>query len=213
MAPSHRPARRAACAVLRTALGVTVALHAPAAAAQTGSGTVTFTFTAFSGPIANALEADQNDPTQWSNTGLVNGVTPAATGWRRRSTDPGVPGFVTGDLTFGSPTSEVRLRYARIPAGDPRENVISFTPRPFTNVTPGQDFVLGTLFFQNGQWHGGGDTPARNVPTDLAFTLTTASGDGAAFNRTISGTVSMVVNQLATEPVTLPEQQAEADWV
>jgi hypothetical protein len=115
-----------------------------------------------------------------------------------------------------APTTSVVLRYTALAPGDAAENIISFAPRPFTNVALGQDFVLGTLTFQNGAWTGGGDTPAFNIPSNLDFRITTTSPDGPAFNQTITGTVKLVVNQVDPNlfPYTDPaNQNAEADWV
>ncbi len=185
----------------------------PAPAA--GSGTVQFEFTSFNGPMALARQSELIDPTVWATRGVVNGVVPTANGWADAGYTGVDPyGYVTGAMAqVPGGGSSVNLKYAWDTPGD-YENVISFTPRSFTNVAVGQDFVLGTLTFKNGGWYGGGATAAFNTPTSLGFTITTVSPTGPAFNQTLSGSITMVVN--APDPndsTTLAGQQAEADWV
>ena len=57
-----RPIPIARHRLVPTLLAVVVALHAHTAGAQTGSGTVSFKFVRFSGPVALADAADVNDP-------------------------------------------------------------------------------------------------------------------------------------------------------
>lgn len=184
-------------------------------AAQTGSGTVAFAFTSFSGPISLSTFADRNDPTAWGTRGLVNEVAVAPSGTWVDGGYINSPDFghVLGSTAL-APSNTVALRYDYVTAGTLQENVISFVPRPFTNVSVGQNFVLGTLTFQNGFWYGGGGTPAFNVTSDLGFTITTSSASGAAFNQTITGVVRMVVNAPdEADPTTSAGQMAQADWV
>jgi hypothetical protein len=186
------------------------------AGAQSGSGSVAFTFTGFAGPMALAQEADQNNSLRWSSTGLVNEVRPEVVGWAPRGSSPGDGGWVLGAQPFSptAPLTSVRLRQTSAAPGTPDENVISFAPRDFTNVAQGEDFVLGTLTFQNGSWFGAGFTPPLNTPTDLFFSLATTSPDGAAYNQTIAGAIRMVVNgPLIIDNSTPAGQEAQADWV
>jgi hypothetical protein len=185
------------------------------ATAQTGSGTVAFTFTDFTGPFATAREDFQNVPGFWNNVGRVNGVTPQKTGWVPYTAGPSPSeGYILGTQSLTEPVSAVSLLYSFSAPGSADENIISFAARPFTNITVGQDFVLGTLTFKNGAWVGAGTTSALNVPTDLGFRITTTSADGSAFNQTITGRVRMVVNNPAgLDRSTRAGQEAEADWV
>jgi hypothetical protein len=193
-------------------------LAVPLAASAAGSGTVEFEFTSFSGPMAMAQQSKSSDPTQWASRGVVNGVVPTANGWADsgyRFSDPSDPdGYVTGSLAqVPGGGNSVTLKYEWDLAGD-YENVISFAPRDFVDVAAGQDFVLGTLSFKNGGWYGGGATAAFNTPTQLGFTITTSSSSGQAFNQTLSGFITMVVNSpYPNDTTTLAGQQAEADWV
>jgi hypothetical protein len=217
MMPSSTPfARRALRAALAT-LGAAVALHASDAGAQVGSGTVSFKFTSFSGPFAVANQADTFTPANWVLTGLVDGGSVTPSGWVPLG-DPGDPnrGYVTGTRALSSSSNSVSLRYDVFPPGDPAENIISFAPRPFTNVALGQNFVLGTVTYQNGAWTGGGVNPFFNTPTKLGFEITTLSPNGSAFNQTITGSIVVVVNQVdpSVNPYTIrANQDAEADWI
>lgn len=206
------PRRPAAAATL--ALLAAAALARPAAA-QLGSGTVSFTFTSFTGPMAVSTQAASGDPTQWPLTGLVNDVAPTPTGaWVTRDGVAGGGGYVIGTHQFTTPATSVNLRYTVFDPTSPVANILSFAARPFTNVAVGQDFVLGTLTFQNGGWFGSGATAALNTPTDLGFRITTTSASGAQFNQTIVGSLRMTVNAPDNNDVTtLPGQEAEADWV
>ncbi len=200
----------------RIAPVVLLAVAPLAAVAQTGSGTVEFGFTSFSGPIGIAQEAAQSDPNQWVTTGLINGVTPTPGGWAPSSANPGLTGgWVTGTMALGG-VDTVRMRYTWIdPVATPHgENIISFTPAPFTDVEVGQTFVLGTLSYQNGWWYGAGEPAAYNLPTDLGFEIRTHSNDGAQFNQTLSGTLRNAVHIVPGDAGTLPGNfEAEADWI
>jgi len=182
--------------------------------AQTGSGTVQFAFTDFSGPIARSSMADAANPANWGSTGLVNGVTPAPTGaWASDgSTGPWASGFVMGQSTLSG--ASVNFRYNWVDASSAGANVVSFTPAAFSNVAIGQSFVLGTLTYQNGFWYGGGETAAFNTPTNFGFTIHTVSPDGPAFNQTLSGTLRNAIHSVPNDGGLLPANyQAEADWV
>lgn len=184
------------------------------ATAQTGSGTVQFDFTGFSGPIARSSMADAANPANWGSTGLVNGVTPAPTGaWASDgSTGPWASGFVMGQSTLSG--SSVNFRYTWVDPSSAGANVVSFTPAAFSNVAIGQSFVLGTLTYQNGFWYGGGETAAFNTPTDFGFTIRTTSADGPAFNQTLSGTLRNVVHVVPNDGGFIAANfGAEADWV
>lgn len=180
-----------------------------AAVAQTGSGTVQFEFTSVQGPIATSTQANAFNPANWGTLGLVNGQLPTPSGWVSRGDD----GYVTGSLALGG-TNTVQFQYDRANWPSTFFNILSFAPANFSNVAVGQSFLLGTLTYQNGAWFGAHlSDPALNVPTDFGFTMRTVSGDGAAFNQTISGVVRNVNYSVPGDP-TLPENhEAEADWV
>ncbi len=193
-----------------------VLLAAPtwALAQSPGSGSVNFEFTSYTGPIGISLQADTFNSAAWFNRGLVNEESSVSvTGWSTRGQGSDSDGCVIGSArVYNTPT--VALRSITTAAGSAGENLISFTPRPFNNVLPGQDFVLGTLSFQNGFWFGSGPTAAFNAPADLAFNLGTTSVDGAQFNQSISGNIRLVVHAPdGLDYSTLAGQQAEADWV
>lgn len=183
-----------------------------------GSGTVNFQFTGFSGPLAASTFDNLYDSSSWIVPGLVNGVGAASLptfflGWSSAGSPTSDIGFVSGVLAL-APTQSVSMRYASEAAGSSLENIITFTPRSFTNVAVGEDFVLGTLTFQNGGWNGGGFSASENVPSRLDFTLTTQSASGAAFNQAMSGSVTMVVHSPQNnDRNTLAGQEAEADWI
>lgn len=190
-----------------------------AAAQGTGSGTVDFRFLSFEGPFAASTLDNLGSPGDWIAPGLVNGVDPGASipqyllGWSSAGSPGSSIGFVRGQMNL-APTSTVSLRYASELPGSTLENLISFTPRPFTDVPVGQDFVLGTMTFQNGGWLGGGFLAADNVPTHLDFEVRTLSADGGAFNQTMYGRVTMVVTApQGNDPTTLAGQEAEADFI
>lgn len=185
-------------------------------AALAASGTVNLAFTTFSGPFVRVVEADAQNPSAWGSRGLVNGNTavPFFDSWAPTSGNPGSVGFSVGSQAISGAPSAVELRYDTLPVGDPIANIISFVPSTFTNVAVGQDFKLGTLTFQNGGWFGAGDSAAFNTPTDLSFTLSTVSSDGAQFNQTIAGIIRMSVNSpFPNDLGTLGGLEAEADWI
>lgn len=179
-----------------------------------GSGSVNFEFTRYTGPIAISLQADTFNSAAWINRGLVNEESSVSvSGWSSQGYGSNSNGYVIGSAPVYN-TPGVALRYVTTVAGSAGENLISFTPRAFNNVLPGQDFVLGTLSFQNGFWFGGGANAAFNAPADLAFNLSTVSADGAQFNQSISGSIRLVVNAPdGLDYNTLVGQQAEADWL
>jgi MYXO-CTERM domain-containing protein len=193
---------------------MTLALCAAAVpAAHAASGTVQFEFTSFSGPMALAPSFDALNSANWLSTGLVNGRVPVANGWAnagRVGVNPS--GFVTGTLPLSGDT--VRYRYTSVATGSPIENIISFVPSSFSNVSIGQSFLLGTLYYQNGGWYGGGESAFYNTPSNFGFTIRTTSSDGAAFNQTLNGTIRNVVHVVPDDAGFLPANyQAEADWV
>jgi hypothetical protein len=212
--PKHRSHPLALVVALAAMLGPRM-LHAqPRSQDQTvitGSGLVDFRFTQFRGP---AYQWNPNH--NFTNSGLVNG---------------GFPSTFVGPVTCSRPVTDadcrltlysealtgnsVSLRYDYEPAGSPRENLVTFTPNAFNNVPLGQDFVLGSLLYQNGAWFGGGDPGAGNIPTFLDFVITTtATRGGAPFNQTFSGTITMVTNNPWPEDCsTLAGQQAQADYL
>lgn len=199
--------------VLLTAVCV-LAAHGVSGAAglATGSGTVQFEFTGFSGPMALASQADASDSSKWITTGLVNDRVPTAVGWA----NPGRPdnlGWVLGTMPLGG--SEVRFRYGSVDAASAGVNVISFAPASFSNVSVGQSFLLGTLTYQNGFWYGAGwDSALLNTPSDFGFRITTSSADGSAFNQELRGTLRNVVHAVPNDGGFLPgNYEAEADWV
>lgn len=199
--------------VLLTVLSL-LAAHGVSGAAglATGSGSVQFEFTGFSGPMAMASQADAGDSSKWITTGLVNDVVPTAGGWA----NPGRPdnvGWVTGTMPLSG--SEVRFRYGSVDPASVGVNVISFVPASFSNVFVGESFLLGTLSYQNGFWYGAGwDSALLNTHSDFGFKITTSSSDGPAFNQELSGTLRNVINAVPNDGGFLPgNYEAEADWV
>ncbi|MBL8492485.1 MAG: choice-of-anchor K domain-containing protein [Rhodocyclaceae bacterium] len=193
-----------------------VALAAGSTVVHAGSGDVRFSFTWFSGPhtVTTAF-----GPT----IGRVNGdvvpnvaaTTPTGYGGWNLIGDMSLTPYSasTADSGLGG-TASVDLRYDWVTPPSIFENRISFTPRSFTGVSVGEDFVLGTLSFQNGAWFGAGATPDLNLPSQFGFTIQTVSGDGAAFNQSISGSIVMAVHSpLDNDTSTLAGQEAEADWI
>ncbi len=183
------------------------------AAAQTSAinGQVLFDFTGYSGPIGSGTQAQAPNPAQWSGTGLVNGVvgTPDG-GWV--PADAFGFGYVTGHAPLAGARAELRYDWAA--PTDPWTNVIRFEPNPSFSVAVGQDFVLGTLYFKNGGWYGGSDSGVNDVPSVLNFNLRTQTTAGAAYDLTLSGTLTMAVHAPAgLDHSTLAGQEAEADWV
>jgi hypothetical protein len=180
---------------------------APAAHAATGSGTISFEFTSFSGPFAASEEIYLGDPAQWQLTGAVNGQTPALNG----VTSPAFPGFVYigGTQALSGPSVEmVYTNFAGAIA-----SVITFTPATsFANVTTGQAFRLGSLEFTNGQWVGGSGDPATNYPVNLGFRLTTSSST-PEFNQVLTDAFTVVTNQGNGDCNDAQNQRDEADFI
>ena len=201
--------------VMAGAAGFCLALGGQANAA-TGSGTLDFTFTGFSGAFASApASADPSNPADYSLIGSVNGVEPVYNG---TSVDAGF-GFryLGGDGPLSGQSAT--LVYDNLPGAIP--NVITFTPEAgFSNVSTGQPFKVGTLSFTNGQWVGGSFDPLNNMVSNLNFTLTTASST-PEFNQVIHDSVMMTTNQLknriapdGTDLCTTSQgQMDEADFV
>jgi hypothetical protein len=182
--------------------------------AATGSGTVQFDFTGFSGPMARSSQANATDPSSWVTKGLVNGTAPTPTGWASDgSTGPWASGYVTGEQPLSG--ASVRFHYEWLTdPNSPGVNLISFAPAAFSNVTLGQTFVLGTLTYQNGFWYGAGETSLLNTPSDFGFTIRTVSNDGPQFNQSLSGTLRNVIHAVPNDGGFLPgNYEAEADWV
>jgi hypothetical protein len=128
--------------------------------AAAASGTVQFDFTGFSGPMARSTAANAADPSKWISKGLVNGITPTRSGWvTDGSTGSLASGYVTGTQSLRG--NSVSMRYDWVTSGSAGENIISFTPATFSNVSLGQSFVLGTLTYQNGFWYGAGELRSR----------------------------------------------------
>lgn len=177
------------------------------------SGTVTFEFTGFSGPMARSSEADAADPLKWGSKGLVNGAVPAHNGWvSDGSSGQFASGYVTGTRQLSG--SSVSFYYDWVDPNSAGANVISFTPAAFANVALGQSFVLGTLSYQNGFWYGAGDTELYNTPVELGFRIQTVSGDGPAFNQTLIGGIRNVIHAVPNDGGFQPANyEAEADWV
>ncbi|WP_270937919.1 choice-of-anchor K domain-containing protein [Falsiroseomonas oryzae] len=171
---------------------------APPSIGQTsGSGTVAFEFTSFSGPFGFG-----------SVVGTLNGASIVPTG--PTGLAPG--GYTTGTSAIAGGPSSVALAFA--PGAVP--TVISFQPFNFTNQLVGSAFRIGQLTFTNEQWWGAGPTAALNTPTVLGFTLRTTGTGGAAslFTQTISGQITLTVNSpVGVDLTTLAGQQAEADWI
>ena len=182
---------------------------APAAAvnAITGSGTVSFAFTGFSGAFAlTGTPFDPGNASLWTLHGDVNGVTPVYA-----SSAPTNDGRT---LVLGTtPISGSIADFVYVRSGNPIHNIVSFTPASFTDVAQGSNFTLGTIGFTNGFWVGGDADPAFNVPVYLDFTLTTTSAT-AAFNQTIAGRIKVVTNVAAGVDCTVPQvQRDEADFL
>ncbi|WP_448581616.1 choice-of-anchor K domain-containing protein, partial [Thermaurantiacus sp.] len=127
--------------------------------------------------------------------------------------------FVQGRYTFAPGVSNVEFRYDWMPAGSNSVNKLVFTPASFSNVQPGELFLLGTITYTNGFWHGGGQTPAYNQPTYFEFELTTYSPETEAFNQTLRASIVNVTNSVdygpgdPFPPTDLAVQNAEADWI
>jgi len=172
--------------LLLLSLALTFLLHG-SASATTGSGTVDFNFTGFSGAFAWADPGTENNPSLGPNNivGTVNGVVPAFNG---SEVDRGLFGqfIIGGDAQIGGTTATM---VRGDPQGQQLPNVIQFTPVSFSNITTGQPFELGTLSFTNGAWFGG----TGNMPVNLSFTIQTHSST-PEFNQLRGGEFTMVTN-------------------
>lgn len=205
---SNRDQPRAPRAARAFLAGVAAATALTGAArAATGSGTVDFTFTSFSGAFAWTDPGFESNPSADPNSviGTVNSVQPVFNG----GIAPRGNGqeIISGDAAVSGDTATM----VRNDFGVGFPNAVSFTPvAGFSNVTTGQDFKIGTLSFTNGAWFGG----ASNVPVDLGFTLTTHSTT-PEFNQTYSDAIVMVTNvKPASESCgTAQGQNDEADFV
>jgi hypothetical protein len=195
--------------VAAAALGL---IAASPAYAITGSGTITFDFTHFSGPFGLSDAANLGNPAGWAQLGSVNGQIPTVNGVTTPASCCGFL-YVGGDQAISG--NSVDMVYTTLPGA--LNNNITFTPGPnFTNLADHTPFLLGTLSFTNGQWVGGSGNPATNYPTVLDFTLQTHSLDQPAFNQTLTDSITFVTNQAANDIdcATNPQtQQDEADFI
>jgi hypothetical protein len=196
--------------VLAAVAALGLAAGAGAAHAASGTATISFGFTSFSGPFGDATASTLSDPSQWLLLGSVNGQIPTPNG---TSTDAGFGNLYAGGTALLSGQS-VDMIYTNLPGA--LNNNITFTPEASTGfVQTGQKFLLGTLSFTNGQWVGGSGNPATNFPTILNFHLTTSSAT-PQFNQVLDNSFTVVTNQAAndidcaTNPST---QKAEADFI
>ncbi len=207
---------------VRLALALATLLASPVAPAvaapvNSGSGTVNFTFTQFSGPAQLTFPPGLFGPSDPGSrvTGTVNGQLPllGASVSVNPPTNPITWELGTLDLS-GTPSGTVTL--IADPVFDPPQshNIFSWAPAAFSNVAVGQNFTLGTLTFQNGSWFGAAGNPANNQVTTLEFRVTTTSGDGALFNQVRNLALVHVANApFPNDTTTLAGQQAAADWV
>jgi hypothetical protein len=206
----HR-ARQLALALALAALLGPSTLHAQ----DVGSGSVSFSFTQFRGP---AYQWNTNPSSNFPIQGLVNGASPSTfdrvVTCSRPDTDPNCRLTLYSEALTGN---SVSMRYDRTftGAGTIFENLVSFTPNAFNNVPLGQDFVLGSLLYQNGAWFGAGDPGGGTIPTFLDFVITTtATSGGTPFNQMFYGTIELVTNNPSPEDCsTLAGQQAQADYL
>lgn len=214
--------RRLVCAVV-----LLVGAQVSFAQGSTGSGTVKFEFTTFSGPIGlttPAILASGDGLSGWSGYGTVNGIRPEPTGqiipWvdgahnnygdvlgtlPQISNIP-VPGFAAVVL---QPT-----RYGELTSA----TSIQFQSYAFQNVAQGQDFSLGKLTFVNGDWFGAGGNGSgvQMTPTEIGFRITTTSDDPnqLAFNQVLEGKIVLHVSASNSDlPAGEASFQGNADWI
>ncbi len=199
------------------AIGTAVLMLAASAATATtptGSGSVNFEFLSFSGPVQVTFPPFVPGESPQSVGSLINGVTPTLDG-RSIPTRPG--GSVTwefGGTTFAPGTNRVEFGEIYWQPTDPQYNVISFAGATFANVSPGTEFRLGTITFQNGNWSGGGATPLLNRTSLLPFRIWTTSSDGPQFNQEQFGIITLTVNATGFPANQDPANfDAEADWI
>jgi hypothetical protein len=179
---------------------------APVARAASGSGTISFEFTSFEGPFASTEATFLNDPANWQLTGAVNGQIPTVNG----VTSPAFPGYVYVGGTQPLSGNVVTMQYLNVPGAI--QSRIEFAPAAsFDNVVTGQEFLLGLLVFNNGQWVGGGQNPVDNYPVTLNFRLTTTSTT-PEFNQVVNDAFTVVTNQAASCD-TPADQKDEADFI
>jgi hypothetical protein len=190
----------------------TAFLAPPPISNTSGSGTVAFDWTYFTGPFAGFTTTGGTNST--TSNGLLNGarIVPGGSIGTEYSDSGNTRGFLTGSTPIAGVQSSVSLSYAEgsIPT------VISFQPINFTNQQVGVPFTIGTFTFTNGQWYGAGDTAALNTPTVLGFTITTTGTGGAAslYTQTLTGEIVLTVNSpQPSDYSTLAGLQAEADSI
>lgn len=188
-------------------LAAAILLVSLPSAAFAASGSVNFTFTGYEGPYAVVVgNADPLDPANYALAGAINGATPAFTG-----TTP--DGFGNNNVlgTTALSGNLANFVYTNIPDGIP--NAIGFTPASFDDIAVGEEFVLGTIAFTNGQWFSGDVANGFVVPAYFNFTLTTSSAT-PEFNQTISGRFVVTTNQVIPQDCSSAGgQQDQADFV
>lgn len=208
-----------------------VGLTVTSTSAQAGSGSIDFQFLNAYGPFGLVESNDPADPTSWFYSSAFNGQqstggytdgSPYFTGVHGVASGYGYD-YGVGGRTFtqapsgasgGLGPSSVTFTQSILGTDIGESNALSFTSNGFSNVEKGQLFTLGTLSFTNGNWYGAGATAAQNTPTLFGFVMATHSPDGAAFNQTSYGIISLTVNSPSNNNLsTLAGMEAEADWI
>ncbi|WP_133064280.1 PEPxxWA-CTERM sorting domain-containing protein [Sandarakinorhabdus cyanobacteriorum] len=206
------------------ALLLAAAAAVPAMAA--GSGTVSFEFLEYRGPVA--VGPPPNDPGTWFLAGQVAGIdmvsaavngNPNVAFTGGRQVDPAAPlgatqWFTANVALTGNSVDFVYRGFEGSPQFATLLNSISVQNGSFSGINVGDPFTLGRLTFRNGGWFGAGNDPADNLPSEFRFRITTSSADGPQFNQTVWGRIELTVNApFPNDLATLAGQQAEADWV
>ncbi|MCS6986405.1 MAG: PEPxxWA-CTERM sorting domain-containing protein [Sphingomonadaceae bacterium] len=193
-------------------LAVPAMVAAPALA--TGSGDVTLNFTSISGPLARGPAGTAFEPDEWFSNSVINGVpTTVDDIWGSVQVTDNPAGL---HHHLGTrPLSGSSVDFYLVNFGFPLtsfSNRIAFASNGFQDVVPGQDFVIGTITYQNGAWHGGGIPNSRNVPNDFTFILQTFSS-AFEFSQTAYGIIrhtTNIFNGAFDDPA---DYDAEADWI